>query len=493
MRGLAAFFIDLCVCFAAFASLSPATAIATAVEQLAQLAVCPGDPQKMVLRYRDGGDGLFYSTDGGQTFTLMCGSSVWDPRSDAGPLTELGPIALTGGGTVLLGAFKGLWVDDGKGCAWSHAAELSGRWVSDIVPHPSDPGVAFMITANGLAALNGITRRNADGTLTELGSKVPLQLGRLRVTERPDGRLRFYESIVLGHPEITDDAGITTAPPSYGIRVSDDEGETWRLHELGTFDGWLWLEAIDPSNPDRIVLSVERDRDLATNMPLADDILVSDDQGESFRLWTQVTKLGGIAFSPEGEIWIGDSGDTRTPEAMRGIQHAASLAEQPTVLIGDFPVNCLHYAGDALLVCKRFALGRLSLTERAFTPSVELSKVEAMNSCDGVDMAALCRPQLCEYFCGATHFATAPVCVDAYASTRDAGCAPLVPPALPGASLDAGLDAGFDSGMTTDARDSDDGCSCAAVGARRDARAGYAAALGLLALALRSTRRRPAV
>jgi len=419
----AATFLSLFIGFASSIG-NPQIAHAGPVEELLQLAVHPSDPDTMVLRFEYSGDGLLYSNDGGETFSFVCGSSVADPSNGLAPLQKLGPIGIGGDGRVLLGVFGGLWSDDGKGCAWSREDTLADRWVTDIIAHPSDPDVSFLITSNGGEAENGVIRRNADGTFTELGEKKKLLINRLRVAALPEGKLRFYTSAVLGQIPFTNEQGQMTTKPSYGIRFSDDEGETWTEFELGALDGTMRLEAVDPTNPDRIVISVARDED---GMVVPDRVMVSDDKGESFQDWAEVSAFGGIAFSSEGEVWIGDAGDTSAPDAPRGIQYAPSLADAPEVLADGFPVRCLHHTGDTLFVCQRFSFGTVSLEDGEFTPALEFSKIESMMECEGIDTVSVCRQQLCTGYCGTGHFASAPMCQAAYESNEDRGCAPLVP------------------------------------------------------------------
>lgn len=514
--GFRAAFLGLAISFG-----FPFTAQAGPVEELVQLAVNPADADMMVVRFEYSGDGLLYSKDGGRTFSFVCGSSVSDPASEKGPLQKLGPIAVAGDGKVLLGVFGGLFRDDGQGCSWTREGDLVDRWVTDIVAHPSDPEVAFLITSNGGEAVNGVIRRNADGTFTELGSKKAMLISRLRVVDLPDGGLRFYQSGVLGQIAVTEDGGVMTTKPNYAIRYSDDDGETWTEHELGILDGPMRLEGVDPSNPDRIVISVSRDRN-AMNVPLPDSVMVSSDRGETFEEWTEVTKFGGIAFASDGEVWIGDGGDTSTPSAPRGILHATSVAEVPDVLTSAYPVNCLELSGDALFVCQRFAFGRASLEDGTFTPALELSKLETMNQCDGKDTVALCRQQLCTGLCGTGHFAQAPMCRAAYDSNEDRGCAPVGGQAgtgggvIGGASGVGGTSGGGTSGGTagtsggtagTSGGDGDGdagteeqaapkakstGCACVAAGASGSHAGGFLAfgALGLVGLLAQRSRRR---
>jgi len=499
----------------------PKAALAGPVEELIQMAVGPADPNMLVLRYEWSGDGLLYSRDGGATFTFVCGSSVSDPTLDEAPLQKLGPIGIAGSGEVLLGVFGGLWRDDGKGCSWSKEEALAGRWVTDIEAHPSDPEVSFLITSNGGEAENGVVRRNADGTFTDVGEKKQMLINRLRVIELPEGGLRFYESGVLGQVPFTDpETGAMTTKPNYVIRVSDDEGETWTEHQMGVLDGAMRLEAVDPTDPDRIVISIGRDRDATTNLPIPDSVMVSDDKGETFSEWTTVTQFGAIAFASDGRVWLGDAGESSSPEAPRGIKHADSLAQEPEVLTDEIPIRCLHHTGDRLFACQRFSFGRVSVEDGTFTPALELSKLESMNQCDGVDTESVCRKQMCTGECGTGHFASAPICIEAYGSTEETGCAPVS--AGTGGAGGAGVATGGMSGeggasgdgattggaggvgaagtavagMMADEPDeesaSSSGCGCRTVGASSGPRGDYVGYiwLGMLALAARLVRRR---
>jgi len=489
--GFPAVFLGLAVTFG-LPFTAPSPAKAGPVEEFVQLAVNPADSDMMVLRFEYSGDGLIYTKDGGRTFSFV-------------------PIGIGGDGKVLLGVFGGLWRDDGKGCSWTREGDLVDRWVTDIVAHPSEPEVAFIITSNGGDAENGVIRRNADGTFTELGTKAAMLISRLRVVALPDDGLRFYESVVLGQIPVTEDGGVMTTRPNYAIRFSDDLGETWTEHEIGVLDGPMRLEGVDPSNPDRIVISVSRDR-TPENVPLADSVLVSSDRGESFEAWAEVTKFGGIAFASDGEVWLGDGGDTSAPDAPRGILHAASVEHAPSVLNGEYPVNCLVNGGDALFVCQRFAFGRASLDDGEFTPALELSKLETMNQCEGTDTVAVCRQQLCTGLCGTGHFAQAPMCAASYDSNVDRGCAPLSQGGAGGTGVVGGAsgvgggtsggtggagsggDGDADAGTTEESapKAESSGCSCATLGASGSGSNGLKVlgALGLVGLLARRSRRR---
>jgi hypothetical protein len=463
-----------------------------------QVVLHPSDPDVMLLRYENSGDGIFYSRDGGETFTMLCGSSI--PDDEGRPLQKLGPLAIGGDGAVLLGVFGGLYVDEaGKGCGWERLPAID-KWVSDLSPHPTDPNVTFGITSLG-GAMNGVFRRNVDGSIEELGTKLAMLLNRLRVVTLPEGGLRFYISAVDGQIPIegadAGDSGLSgRTAPNYVILHSDDLGETWTTHGVGLVDGGLRLEAVDPSNPDRIMINIARDRDLMTNEPLPDTLLVSDDRGESFAEWATVIALGGIAIADDGRVYLGERGDNFTSDSPKGIRVASELGGELELLNDKVAVRCLHLRGDELLLCQKFSFGSVSTEDGTFTPSFELIKAPALASCDGVDMEAVCRQQLCTGFCGSAHFPLSPMCTEVYESTSE-GCGRVQVVVDGGVASDAsvpvdaggsGSTAGSEAGTggvagAAGAAGEASGCGACTVGAKRTTSTPSAVYVALLAFA----------
>ncbi len=306
---------------------------------------------------------------------------------------------------------------------------------------------------------NGVVRRNADGSFTEIGTKKEMLIFRLRTAALPGGGLRIYESAIDGQLEIETDAGFRTTP-NFMLRMSDDEGESWTEQEIGEIDGTLNVEGIDPTNPDRVVVWIQRQRP-SPGAPLPPDtILVSDDLGATMTEWTTLSDFGGIAFGAEGEVWLADKGDRQVSGAPRGILHAASVGAPLERLTEDYEVSCLQYRDGELLACRRRAFGRVDRATGAFTASMTFQTLEQMNQCDGVDMAATCRQQLCGAYCGASHFPDSPMCVAAYDSNADRGCAsPNATPASDAAAPEPAMDAGTPASATPTARDDNTGCA----------------------------------
>src|SRR6185503_9190446 len=131
---------------------------------------------------------------------------------------------------------------------------------------------------------------------------------------------------------------------NYVIRVSDDDGATWTEHVYGAAGGLLNVQAVDPTNPDRLVISIERPGDAGPLPATADSVLVSSDQGKTFEPYLTVTEIGGVAFAPDGRVWIGDAGNGLDPTQPQGLYFAKSLEEPATKLpMSNYPVQCLGF------------------------------------------------------------------------------------------------------------------------------------------------------
>ena len=385
------------------------------VEQLIELTFQPGAPDTMTLRYQNGGDGMFYSRDGGSSFALAC-TSLIDPT-----LTRGGPITLTGDGKTLMGMFDGMWQDDGTGCSWSKVPQFEGLWITDFATDPTDPSVTYAISSNGgMGKLNGIFRRDAGGNWTDVGTKEEMLIGRI-IAVTAGGKLRFYESAVKGMN--TNDAGL--GEPNYVLRSSDDGGATWEEHVYGSPGGdiSLLLQAVDPTNPDRIVISLHSES-------VDDQLLVSSDKGATFSEYLTLTDIGGVAFAPDGRIWIGDKGSTTDLNASTGLFAAASL-DKPAQKIADYVVQCLAYepTSSTLYACQHWFLGKVDTSTGEFNSIFKLTEAQGFLSCPGQDMAATCKTQLCSAYCGAGHFAQAPLCT---AYDEPGFCGPSVSPEMGG-------------------------------------------------------------
>ena len=471
----------------------PNVGLAGPVELLVQVALHPTDPDVIVLRYTEGGHGLFYSRDAGESWHLICRSAI------SADVPRSGPIAVTGDGHVMMGVFQGLYVDDGKGCGWSRNDFIGDKWVSDFVLHPSDPDIAFISTARSSPGVeNGVVQRDAEGEYTDFGETAELLVAQLRVAPREDG-LRFYERVLRG----TD----------YLLRHSDDGRETFTEFPFTSTEGNLSLQAVDPSNPDRIVAVLDRGAG-------DDDVLVSDDRGKTLRLFMTVSQFSGIAVLPSGKVFVGEAGSPIDPTVPTGLWVADSLDGEPEEL-ADFPVQCLAYqeSTDTLFACQYRTFGKVDQQSGEYAQLFHFDSVEGFVDCGHGAVATACEEQLCIDYCTFGHFARAPVC-DAYTRPRQVcgPCAAMIDEGAdisvcfpPESTADAGAFGGAGTSATADAsarpagdagrQDSgssggggdDAGCGCSIVGVENGGSAmpmALGAGMGaLFALRRRRTRR----
>jgi hypothetical protein len=381
----------------------PLAAEAAPPELFSQLALHPTDPNRIVLAYVQGGQGLLFSEDGGQTFSLRCGAAV----SSSFTRSRV-PLLVTGDGETLLGTFEGLVRGGSDGCGFGDDADLRGLQVADFVPHPTDPEVAFVATANSTdGRATGLVRRNADGSFTALtppsdagvAGSASVSMNRLGVTVRPDGGLRFYASALE-----TDDAD--DYRPT--IRHSDDAGASWVSYDVANAAGSrVLLIGVDPTHTDRIAIVLQREQ-------APDSVLVSTDAGRSFEQRLEIFDLGASSVAPDGRLWVGDAGgdvEYSQPGGLYRLDDFTAAAQK----LATYPVRCLGYRAldGALFGCKRSEFGGVDPESGEFHPRTSFAQIGGFVSCGDEALAAACKPQLCDNWCGVLHYASAPLC-DAY-------------------------------------------------------------------------------
>ncbi|HTV19813.1 MAG TPA: hypothetical protein VMG12_14105 [Polyangiaceae bacterium] len=481
-------------------------------EVFSEIALHPTDRTRIVLSYVQGGQGLLFSNDGGLTFSLRCGAAVSSSFTKS-----RAPLWQTSDGEALLGTFEGLVHGRSDGCGFGMDEALTGLQVADFARDPRDASVTYLATANATdGQVTGLVRLGADGMLTPLGSNdtasatsgndgagLGASMNRLAVAVRPDGGLRFYASALRA------DAEGNYYPI---IRHSDDDGASWTSFDVAGADGArVVLVGVDPTNADRVAIALSRD---SAN----DSVLVSADAGQSFEPQLDIFELGASSVSPDGRLWVGDAGGESEYSQPGGLYRFDDFGAAPQKL-ATMPVRCLAYRADPeeMFACQRNAFGRVDPTTGAFTRLSSLTDVKGFVACEGEALAPVCKPQLCDNWCGVLHYASAPLC-DAYSEVNPL-CGPAArgygqaaPPAmgdglvLPGdepaaTSSDAGANASGDpSGNAGDApnaatagnppRSADGGCQIETARRPTSRLVSSAGVCGLLALALRRRIRR---
>jgi MYXO-CTERM domain-containing protein len=373
-------------------------AYAGPVEQLVEVATTPGKSDSMLVRYINGGGGLFLSTDSGKSWSLQCNSAFLGTGGRV-----QGPIAVLPDKTILALTSMGVAHADANGCGFKIEMPELTKNIVDFVLHPMDPTKVIAAVSDPMG-MSGLVQRGADGQWTAYGAKDALSPVGLRVGMKGSA-LKIYEVAVKSRM-MNADAGTTMT--EYVLRVSDDEAKTWQEYPLPAdpMMGRPRIRAVDPSNADRFVLLIDRQM-------TRDDVLVSKDGGKTTTKYMDVDELGGVAFAPDGRVWIGDLGTTSGSSQSRGLYAAASLEAMPTRLpMATYPVQCLGWAEDTktLYACQRFWFGSVNQMSGELTTTLRFTDVPKFVACPGEDPAMECKAQLCLDYCGPAHFAVAPVC-----------------------------------------------------------------------------------
>lgn len=413
-------------------------------EVFSEIALHPSDPDRIVLAYVQGGQGLLFSNDGGQSFALRCGSALSSSFTKS-----RAPLASSADGQTLLGTFEGLVSGSADGCGFASDPALAGLQVADFARDPRDPAVTFAATANALEGrATGLVRRNADGSFTPLGAddtgsddQPGVAMNRLGITLRPDGGLRFYASA------LREDAAGNYHPI---VRHSDDEGASWVSFDVPGAEGArVLLVGVDPTHADRLAIAISRDAG-------PDSVLVSSDAGQSFEPRLEIFELGASSVAPDGRLWVGDAGGEAEYSQPGGLYVFDDFAA-PARKLATFPVRCLAHRAEPeqMFACQRSTFGRVDPETGSFTRLSSFGEVAGFVACEGEALAPLCQQQLCDNWCGVLHYASAPLC-DAYSevaplcgpSARSYGQAPTAPagpsegPGLPAEPFAPGADAG---------------------------------------------------
>ncbi len=387
----------------ALALLLAAPAVATGpVEQVVQVVFHPDDPDVLILRYMNKGEGLFFSDDGGQSWRMTCGDfALAQLPSDApGGRYRVSEVVLTADGALYGASADYLWQTDAGGCSWDRVAEQDGVWLSDLALHPGDPNVVLAAMGEPGDA-NTMLERRADGSFAALGVADDAQIFHLGLVETAAG-LRIYQSGIRGTVPIELE-GMTFDGPRYVIRVSDDGGETFEAHVQGDGSEPLKLMAVDPSDPDRIVV-------LRSSIADGDELLISTDGGASLSSYLALSKLRDILVTADGRVMIAEAPESESPTTSAGVWFADSLAEAPAKISEDETFCVGHQeATDTFFACPGKEFGRIDPSDGAFTSMFEFTQVDGFVDCDQ-DVGAMCEDQLCSAFCGPGHFYTAAVC-----------------------------------------------------------------------------------
>lgn len=372
------------------------TAHAGPVEQLNGISIDRTNAKNLIVPFAFGGNGLFVSQDGGTTLEWLCAAAVTRSANSSNSIAFS-----VNNGRIHVGLFEGLMRGDADGCKFQWVPELDKNYIRAIASDPIDAKRTYVVTSNATAD-NGLHLDDGGGTFAPYGKALPGFIESLIVAKRGEGR-RFYLTAAIN------DA--MTNQVKYSVRVSDDEGMTWtdEVVDLQAIDPGVTesteisVIAVDPDNPDHVFGNLWRRRG-------ADTLIMSTQKGQagSWKIIAKPTEFGGIAFTPDGKLYFGDS-DSNT----RGLYVIEAAGAEPKPLNSCLRISCLGYdeANQRLLGCgNNFLFGTIDRANGKLKPLLDLRCAEHALACaDKPEIQQLCQPPGVEY-CKLDHWLLAPLC-----------------------------------------------------------------------------------
>jgi hypothetical protein len=382
---------------------------------MVQLLAHPSDPDVLVVRFGLASEGYLYSRDGGRTFKATCSEAIDPGAKDSDKISRLSGAELPSNGAtlidqqghVLLAHGTGFWFDDGKGCGWQKDGMLEETdWVAGIQRDPLRPDEVLAAVSLRNVDDVALMRRKADGSWATIGpikQKDPnehLLAGDLLAARTATGS-RLYVAV-------SSDDGSITAIQRWTVYASDDGGRSWSerggLPSAGTDRPVLM--AVDPKTPSRV---------LAVNLQdaAADQLLLSQNDGQSFAKYGEVAAARGIAFADDGRVYIADAGDQDLPG---GLWTAAQLGAPLTKIANTGPLgfDCVGVdpTSGKLRVCRQQRFGLLDPATGVFEELARLDQIEALVECTGFNLVAACEEQFNSgpSWCCVGHYAFTPFC-----------------------------------------------------------------------------------
>ncbi|MDR0969990.1 MAG: T9SS type A sorting domain-containing protein [Lentimicrobiaceae bacterium] len=199
------------------------------------------------------GQGLFKSTDGGNTF-LQIGSTVPAINDNAATWAYINELALTADGTLLVATGSALMVSTNGGETWEKAKDIESNELNGNV-------VNVKVASDGtlIASVDGEFYISTSGNINEFENRSTGEEGMLptQVTS-----VHLIIAVAPTDPNVMYAASIQSSGTQNSIYVSKDKGSSWRviLPSSTTIkpydgDGLNYNKIIvDPENTDKIIL-----------------------------------------------------------------------------------------------------------------------------------------------------------------------------------------------------------------------------------------------
>lgn len=397
LRLFRAFMIAVATCAVLLGTARSASASGP-LERLVQYIAHPTNPSVVVLRFGVASEGLLFSRDGGRSFQALCSNAIDGgvDRLSSGRSPYIAPAVMDANGGMVVASSNAVWADDGTGCRWTKQEAFAGKWVTALSVDPADPRQVLAIAnvafgeGEDLEVRAEVLRRNAAGVWSVEGTLRPPAKG-----VRSYGGQLFGAMAATGpvlYATVSFASGALATQELAALVVSTDGGKTWdRRADLPVQYPEMSLIGVDPTNPERLLASApQRNNEL---------LLVSVDGGRSFQKALTVYELSGVTFSPSGQVFVGDAGDSASLERTGGVFTAKALGEPlapiPQPARANPASDCVGFdARDgALRICRFHRYGTLDTTSGEFSQLTQLEGVKGLLSCEGRDIRAACEEQ----------------------------------------------------------------------------------------------------
>jgi len=389
--------------------------------------------------------------------------------------------ALLPSGRLLVGESIGIRYTDDRGCTVRGLESLAGLSTPDFAQDPTEPKRVFVTTA-GTGQNTVRVSDDEGGTFRTLltGSEDDYFANLLVVPSSP---VQVYVSLIVLDP---------MGNYKYALVHSADAGVTWTRSEVVLEDSErdLTLLAANPANPLELLAR-------ATNVePAAGERLMwSRDGGKTFSSPIKLSALRAAAFSSDGQVAYAGGKDglwQARDEARTFVQVPATARVSALDVVGDKLLAGAYYKG---IDAPEDGVGIASASNLEFAPFVNFNQVSQHATCPAPSMAdKLCESLWRDWMVENPVLGSGP---DAGAGAgTDAGTgvdASVAAPDAAGAAPDAGTRPGADSDASTSGPDESGGCSCNVGGRTSGQSAANGLGLSLLVLlAMRLFRRRQA-
>jgi hypothetical protein len=287
-------------------------------------------------------------------------------------------IALLDDGRIVLATSEGLKISSDAGCSWQPVAPLGAIATPAMAQHPSESSTLYIATFGASGSGLQITR-DAGASFAPL-LKLPDNDFVQEILVAPSDPALLYVS-----GELFDKTGTLT----HYVARSPDAGKTWTRTAIAVLEAEsdLALLDVDPGAPQRLVAkTVARDRALTSER-----LLISDDEGRSFRQVLESDVIHAAAFAAGGTmLWVGtESGLLRSDD---GGGHFETI-EGPQRLL-----SCVTEREGVVWACGYFGPGSDGLATssdggQAFATRMDFAAVMSPVSCDpGSPTATRCAP-----------------------------------------------------------------------------------------------------